>query len=61
MRKQDKDEKRRGKVKREIDSKTRRAYLIARLNGDQKNTKMNEYIIPVKKKKPVAPVEIGFN
>jgi len=62
MRQQDKEEKRKKQMKKQIDSKTRRAYLIARLNGGVSNKHpLAEDILPVKKKKPIEPVQIGFD
>ena len=62
MRQQDKDNKRKDQLKKQIDSKTRRAYLIARLDGKiSKKNPLNDEILPVKKKKEAQPVQIGFN
>jgi len=62
MRQQDKDDKRKSVLRKQIDSKTRRAYLIGRLNGEISNKNpLNQDILPVKKKRPVEPVQIGFD
>ena len=62
LRKEDKEKKRRSNIKKQIDSKTRRAFLIAKLEGriGQKHP-LNEEILPAKQKKVVEPVQIGFD
>lgn len=62
LRKEDKEKKRRSKIKKQIDSKTRRAFLIAKLEGRIGNQHpLNEEILPAKQKKVVEPVQIGFD
>jgi hypothetical protein len=62
MRQEEKEKKRRRNIKKEIDSKTRRAFLIAKLEGRISDSNpLNEEILPEKKKKATKPVEIGFD
>jgi len=61
LRQEEKEKKRRQNIKKAIDSKTRRAFLIAKLEGNVKNNHpLEDEILPAKKKKQTQPVQIGF-